>query len=1250
MDYDFDDSNKLRSQSSSSQNSPLLERRSAAQKPLRSNSFPVSGLSPIAGSPSSPGQNPPTISYSPFTGQLPTPTGSPMRRRVPAADSPMNSDIPSSPFSTFPTSSSTNNLNTQDSNLLQTNSNSSSRRSSMLAFYSDETSKNKLFSAKSGSNFDDKKSSSRRKFILILIVIAIGGYLAFTVIAYTMQHGYFSFGKNHKADWQVKFEELKHVVEQQKGYINKLHEKSTSMQYEHENTIKNLKANHEAVKQEQIEKLLKTEKILNKKIKEEEDDELGGVGVWKPKPVSKKKKDNKKVNHAPSEKLENFQTHKLSENPPSFSRKKNIFVDERDEFIKENLDGLTHKQREEVVKNTDDDDATIIAAQHALENSEDGILFNQEATNLIRNEDDDEEDSDADNKPRRVLHWKPEPSDISPVHKFNMIPSSSVYCEGDRRENRICRFKNLCYEPKSEKWFISQTNRTIQRNVPIHRHDEGFIELSTISGHNYFYWDFDEVSPFDEKFRNIKIRFEKERHFMFSRLHPANIMHNLHDETLGLYHLIKEFGFPSNDPSLPFSLDGHRLMVLDIYERTDTSHLYDYLANKPTRFRDYLNIDEDVITCFEDAVLGSSKIATWYQYGFTEPQSVIPGKILNGNLVREVGEFLLQRAGLPLGFDEYLFRPIIDGVQPIPNGRVTGEEFSLQMDHSVVSAEVDFPETNLIVIFTRRNNRIITNQAELEDKLHKQFGYEVVTVNNENMSFEKQLKILRRARVLVGMHGSILILGMFCRRGTVLVELFPFGVPAKHYTPYKVMSELPGMNLIYRAWENKWEANSRAYPERHELHGGIQGLSEEMRKKVLETKVVPQHLCCSSPFWLYRIYQDTTVIYSELAALIEDALKESRAILKPIRDGSWNWGMTELLPSIISDIECLDSEERPAGELWAEWSPPWNGAKVDKYSIHVNNNGREYTSAGNVMAIAGFQPGEEVVFFVRPLVGKFVGEFGRVGKCIVNIGTKYSPFPKAQSSSSTIVLTVPKFPSIISHFDQLETLILTDLNLAGSLDATIFKNLTNLKYFSVYNNLLIGNLVEELFIYLKHLILLDVGENKFSGTLPQSITNLQSMIYLGLENNQFTGPLPNLADIPNLGSGNLDLAHGGVKAACFLNGLGPKLTSSGVCLPDDSKLPASCSGPKFLSCSTGKIESSLDSKEEKIKNEKKFFQLNQIQIIGILLAFSVLIALLTFCCVYFKIRSSILEKRSRQDSLVSSSSFGSEACLKKSNV
>ena len=52
--------------------------------------------------------------------------------------------------------------------------------------------------------------------------------------------------------------------------------------------------------------------------------------------------------------------------------------------------------------------------------------------------------------------------------------------------------------------------------------------------------------------------------------------------------------------------------------------------------------------------------------------------------------------------------------------------------------------------------------------------------------------------MVIGMHGSILIMTMFCRRGTVFLELFPFGVPPENYTPYKTLAGLSGMGIVYR--------------------------------------------------------------------------------------------------------------------------------------------------------------------------------------------------------------------------------------------------------------------------------------------------------------------------------------------------------------------------------------------------------------------------------------------------------------------
>lgn len=67
------------------------------------------------------------------------------------------------------------------------------------------------------------------------------------------------------------------------------------------------------------------------------------------------------------------------------------------------------------------------------------------------------------------------------------------------------------------------------------------------------------------------------------------------------------------------------------------------------------------------------------------------------------------------------------------------------------------------------------------------------------------------------------------------------------------------MGLKYVAWENKWEFNSIAFPEREAGLGGIDHLPPTQRDQIASSATVPLHKCCSDPTWLYRIYQDTIV-------------------------------------------------------------------------------------------------------------------------------------------------------------------------------------------------------------------------------------------------------------------------------------------------------------------------------------------------------------------------------------------------------
>jgi protein O-mannose beta-1,4-N-acetylglucosaminyltransferase len=314
--------------------------------------------------------------------------------------------------------------------------------------------------------------------------------------------------------------------------------------------------------------------------------------------------------------------------------------------------------------------------------------------------------------------------------------------------------------------------------------------VGTVEGHPYLQWDFDEVSPFATPFRNLKVRYEEDLHILHKRFHPENIMHNFHDDIISIFHLVKEFvGGGDRSLNMPFSLDRHRIMFIDENPRTQTERLFQYLSNKSLRYSSYLESNESVVTCFRDAILGAPTLTTWYQYGFLEPQGPL-NKTVNGMHIREVAEWYTRRIGLPIGFDE--------DYEWLAELSVRGDSEQLL---GKSKSSIDLIGVDYIVIMSRTRNRLILNEQQLASHIESKFNLEVKFLRNEEMRFEEQVTLLRRARIVIGMHGSILIMTMFCRRGTVVVEMFPYAIPAENYTPYKTLAGLPGMDLVYKAWE-----------------------------------------------------------------------------------------------------------------------------------------------------------------------------------------------------------------------------------------------------------------------------------------------------------------------------------------------------------------------------------------------------------------------------------------------------------------
>jgi protein O-mannose beta-1,4-N-acetylglucosaminyltransferase len=346
---------------------------------------------------------------------------------------------------------------------------------------------------------------------------------------------------------------------------------------------------------------------------------------------------------------------------------------------------------------------------------------------------------------------------------------------------RICRFKNLCYLPGRKQYFILRTNDSVFDNMPRPR-DEHLQETSGIAEHNIFFFDFAEVSLDFLKNSGYQVEFINELTFLFSRFHVGNIMHSIHDELIAFYFILRKYAGPNLPSDPPSSIENiglnHHIQFMEEQYAFEYYPLFKLFTNFPPRLSEELEKD-NVITCFRDSVIGLSNRRAWYHFGFFDHQGPL-NRTVNGYEIRQFAQFVEKRVGL---------KPLAKHNKP-----------------------------HRIVLFTRSSNRFILNQDQLVDMLEKKFHTKVDIVSMENNTFASQIEILRETKLAIGLHGSILIMGLFLPPESILIELFPYAIPSENYTPYRTMAGLPGMRITYRAWEVGIPAGHRADGQRQRVY------------------------------------------------------------------------------------------------------------------------------------------------------------------------------------------------------------------------------------------------------------------------------------------------------------------------------------------------------------------------------------------------------------------------------------------------
>ena len=455
--------------------------------------------------------------------------------------------------------------------------------------------------------------------------------------------------------------------------------------------------------------------------------------------------------------------------------------------------------------------------------------------------------------------------------------TSHGWCFGSNHTNRRCRFKNLCYKSDTRDFiFIHDDQESIRYGIPEHRCQSDLAEMSSVTNHNQYFFNFVDISAdyFQELTRQYRLKYFHGSTIIFGRFKPDNLMHLLHDDILPLYATIQEvlveFG-----PDYNIFFHDKWMTMNDSMDLNFNHELYSKLFNP----RHYFYLDS--LTCFESALVGLNKDTLWYDYGFHQPQSP---------LKRSPEQKVLLRK--------------------------TIRQVALKLGHSV---DEFCPKKHLhVTLLTRMQTRLILNELQLIQRITESKRVTLQTIRIENFLFVRDiLEKIKCTDILIGVHGSALALAAFLPPTSGIIEIFPYGIKPERYTPYKALAK--NLGLEYRSWVNQDVNSSIPHPEYPPEWGGINHLSEQERDQIIKTQILPEHLCCSDPFWLYRIHQDTIVDTETFLPVFQD-LFQTLVNSREAKTSHIGHSLYKLSPGPVLSIKY----QKDLPDVHISWSMPWN--------------------------------------------------------------------------------------------------------------------------------------------------------------------------------------------------------------------------------------------------------------------------------------------------------------------------------------
>ncbi|XP_074602610.1 protein O-linked-mannose beta-1,4-N-acetylglucosaminyltransferase 2-like [Brevipalpus obovatus] len=520
---------------------------------------------------------------------------------------------------------------------------------------------------------------------------------------------------------------------------------------------------------------------------------------------------------------------------------------------------------------------------------------------------------------------------------------TSIWCFGKGNHNeRKCRAINICYESNHDQFLFINGPSSIQSGLPSDLYSPCIATLSSVRDHNQYYFNYVTI---DHRFlsnltANINFTLITKPTLIFGRFKPDNLMHSLHDDIIPLLWTLLGLGWYKDYTLFAFdswpaydTISFNRIIYRKLFA---VNEILDKTSQQPSQAGVKNPLSR--LICFKEAWFGLDKETVWYQYGFRSPQGPVNYTGSSGSSIFKVSEILRKKFSR-------------DGKHKCPK-KVYG------------------------ILLSRLVNRKLLNQREIVNQFSSS-GIPLIpmTVDLNADKSNSLLTVINKvicAQLLIGVHGSGLILSIFLPTGSHLIELFPYGIEPDLYTPYKTLAS--NRNLIYHSWVNSNISHTITHPEYPAYLGGIEHLPkpEQSRIKQLGRKL-DVHLCCNDPNWLFRIYQDTKVDiddFSEKIGLDQIAAKKISSHHN-----------SDLSPGPVMNSNCSYSDENNG--FMITWEDPWNlnyNRITNQISYEILVDNKDGTSLGPLFTSSNLfhlsHPGrKDFLVWIRCQIGKRRGPF-----------------------------------------------------------------------------------------------------------------------------------------------------------------------------------------------------------------------------------------------------------------------------------